>query len=439
MNAFTRSCSWVRIALATALWSLAPLVPVQALEGQEAPSPEQEAPEREPGSELAVSLVTFGPGDIFWEAFGHNALWIENRDTGQGVLYHWGLFDFTEPGFVPRFLRGEMIYSMGASDPARTFQAYQRVNRSITVQELNLAPVQRITLYRLVQENLQDPRYRYDIFLDNCSTRVRDMLDRVTGGALRRHAANLPGEDYWFHVARLTQDRPVVLTGMEILLGNGGSRPISRWDAMFTPLVLDDVVREMKLDMGFDSVAFVAEERELYVATRESEPASPTPYVWIVGLVGVLAAVLTGLAAKAAGTGSKLGRFGFAVLGGGWSLFAGLLGVILLSGFLTDHHWMFWNENLFQFTPLSLALAVLLPLAAFRGERGRWVGRVALMVLSLSLVGWMLQVVPGVDQRNGELLSLTVPLHLVLVWGLTRIPLAGGAILPGGFRAPEAR
>ena len=392
-----------------------------------------------PGANLAVSLVTFGPGDIFWESFGHNALWVENRTTGQGILYHWGLFDFAEPGFVPRFLKGEMIYSMGAGDPTRTFQAYEGVDRSITVQELNLTPAQRLELFRLADENLQDPRYRYDIFLDNCSTRVRDLIDRVSGGALQESARAAPGHDYWFHVARLTQHRPEVLLGMEIFLGNGGSRPITHWDAAFTPLVLDEIVREATVLVDGTPAPLVAEERVLYEDSRAAEPAFPTPYVWIVAVIGLFAAGVLGLAAWSAGKGGWPGRAAFALIGGGWSFVAGLLGSILVSGFLTDHHWMFWNENLLQFTPLSLALAVLVPKAALSGQRGMWVGRLALLVAGLSVLGWVLQILPGLDQRNGELLSITVPLHLALVWGLTRLPLAPGAMRPGGFPAPEKR
>ena len=66
----------------------------------------------EPGSELTVYLVTIGVGDLVYERFGHNAIWISDPVRGTNIAYNWGLFAFG-PGFVPNFLRGHMTYSMG--------------------------------------------------------------------------------------------------------------------------------------------------------------------------------------------------------------------------------------------------------------------------------------------------------------------------------------
>ena len=71
-----------------------------------------------PGSELEVYLMTMGQGDMVWERYGHNAIGIRNRQTGEDVVYNWGLFSFDEPGFIGRFLRGEMMY---LSLPLRRF------------------------------------------------------------------------------------------------------------------------------------------------------------------------------------------------------------------------------------------------------------------------------------------------------------------------------
>ena len=40
-----------------------------------------------PGANLEVSLVTYGPGDVYWERFGHDA--IELRDTVSGEAVDW--------------------------------------------------------------------------------------------------------------------------------------------------------------------------------------------------------------------------------------------------------------------------------------------------------------------------------------------------------------
>ena len=131
------------------------------------------AQQAEPGSELQVYIMTMGQGDLVWERFGHNALGIRDASTGTDIVYNWGTFSFEQEGFLPRFLRGEMLYWMAPYDAVQTVMAYEQMNRSVTVQELNLTPAQRLEIKRFVEWNQRDENkfYRYDYYLDNCSTR----------------------------------------------------------------------------------------------------------------------------------------------------------------------------------------------------------------------------------------------------------------------------
>ena len=65
----TRWLMWIAILLA-------PL----ALSGQ-VPTEDQD---------LEISLVTFGPGPLAWEHFGHNALWVRQPSRGLNVLFNYG-------------------------------------------------------------------------------------------------------------------------------------------------------------------------------------------------------------------------------------------------------------------------------------------------------------------------------------------------------------
>ena len=62
------------------------------------------------GSHLQISLMTIGPGDIYWERFGHNALVIRDERARTEIAYNWGMFDFNAEGFWPRLARGRMQY-----------------------------------------------------------------------------------------------------------------------------------------------------------------------------------------------------------------------------------------------------------------------------------------------------------------------------------------
>ena len=132
-----------------------------------------------------IGVLTMGPGDIFWERFGHDAIVVEDPNTGSQTSYNFGYFDLAEPGFVGRFIRGEMQYMLVALPLQDDLQQYRDNGRGVSVQWLDLEPAQATALAAALAENArpENARYRYDYFRDNCATRVRDALDRALGGA----------------------------------------------------------------------------------------------------------------------------------------------------------------------------------------------------------------------------------------------------------------
>ncbi|MGH7657530.1 MAG: DUF4105 domain-containing protein, partial [Gemmatimonadales bacterium] len=87
-----------------------PLLLLLILLGAAGPVTAHRDPDSLPGSELTVSLVTYGPGQIVWERFGHNALRIRDRAAGTDISYNYGMFDFAQPNFILNFVQGRMYY-----------------------------------------------------------------------------------------------------------------------------------------------------------------------------------------------------------------------------------------------------------------------------------------------------------------------------------------
>lgn len=338
----------------------------------------------EPGSELTVYLLTMEPGDQVWQRFGHNALVIADARREVEVAYGWGFFDFRRADFLPRFLKGHMIYQMAGESVARTVGAHRMQNRTVTAQELNLAPSQRSELLGLLEHTAlpENSSYRYDYFLDNCSTRLRDALDRVLGGQLRAATERRSrGRSYRFHTRRLTEVDSLLYLGMDTLLSGRGDQPISRWEEMFVPMVVREEIRDLRVRLpGGGETDLVRSDRVLFAAERRPEPAAPSdrlPSLVTAGLAW--AGLIAGLARLGTrpGAAGSWGRVGFLLTAGGWSLLVGLVGLILVGCLFTDHRFIHWNENLFHVNPLELALAALLPLAVLRGRHRIAAGRLS--------------------------------------------------------------
>lgn len=379
----------------------------------------------EPGSELRVYLMTMGPGTEVWERFGHNAIWVDDPAIEPDTAYNYGLFDFRQENFLLRFARGEMWYWM-AGFPAEAYvQTYVEDNRSVYLQELNLPPAARLELRRFLRWNERPANrfYHYDYYNDNCSTRVRDAINRVIGGAIRQQTLRMPtGHTYRDHTQRLTSNDPAIYTALLTALGQGVDRPISAWQEMFLPLAMREHIRKVQVTLADGTkVPLVKEERTLFESTATPPPEAPPSWIqWylLAGVaVGLLVVVFGGLARR-----SGFGRFGLGTLVLSWSLVAGIAGLILAGLWgLTDHRMAYRNENLMQLNPLSLILLG----AALKGFRGsvparRLARTLAIWVAGISLLGALLQALPRFDQVNGEVIALALPIHLGVVLGLRR-------------------
>ena len=374
---------------------------------------------------IQVYLLTMGPGDAVWEKFGHNALWIRDPARGIDLAYNWGLFDFNEADFIPRFLKGNMRYWMEGIPAEPMIAFYARSDRSVWAQELELTPAQKLELERFVQWNAleENKHYHYDYYLDNCSTRVRDALDRVLGGAIRSATDTVAtGTTYRWHTRRLTEGELPIYTGIDLVLGQPGDRDISAWAEMFLPMRLRDRIANLRVT-GEDGVSrpLVRREVALYTARRAPEASAPSNLVAGYLAVGVALGLIIVIVGEAAARDSRGARATLAVTGTLWSLLAGLCGLIMtLTWTATDHVFMYRNENLLQFTPLSLLLVFLLPRLFLRGASARLAWWIAALVAALSIAGFVLQLLPAFVQVNGEIIALALPVHLALAWAAYR-------------------
>ena len=96
--------------------------------------------------------------------------------------------------------------------------------------------------------------------------------------------------------------------------------------------------------------------------------------------------------------------------------------MLFRSGF-TDHWVTYRNENVLQIGPLALVVAGLLPGAVLgRPAALRAARAFATIIAALSVAGLLLQVIPGLDQANGEIIALALPANAGLALALRLLP-----------------
>jgi hypothetical protein len=378
----------------------------------------------EAGSNLTVYLLTFGWGDVVWERFGHNAIWIKDRARGTDMTYNWGMFDFNQPHFIWRFVTGDTKYWMEPIPLAPMVRYYKENNRSILAQELNLTPAQRLRLQQFVEWNAlpQNKFYRYDYYRDNCSTRVRDAIDHALGGQLQTATTTRETSGtYRWHTQRLLSGDLPLYTGVTLALGHPADKPISVWQEMFLPVRMANDLRTVKITDSTETlIPLVRSETAIYTAGRAPEPSAPWNYFPLFVAVGILYAAILIVLVKNAEGGNRFSLFGATALATLWSLIAGAGGLALVFAWLfTKHYFMGRNANLLHFDPLSILLVVLVPLAIY-GRRAVWrTLKLAAFIAIVSLVGFVAQ---GLfDQRSGDIIALALPINLAVWWTVYRL------------------
>ena len=366
----------------------------------------------EPGEELVIAVLTFGPGDHPFFKFGHNAILVHDASIQRDMVYNFGTFSFDSPWLLVDFLKGRLKYWLSVQSLRGTVAAYRQEARSIDVQELNLTPAQRRALANDLEQNASGDNkyYKYDYYRDNCSTRVRDVVDRAIGGRLH-DASRGPASMSWRdHTRRLTADDLPVYLGLHVAMGDLIDRKIDVWDEMFLPAKLQETLRRVMVVGPQGEEPLVKKEQLLLAADRP--PVRTTPPHWtprMAGLGVLLGGVLAVLGRSAARSRSARILLGLLLALTGFLL--GILGWIfsLLWAF-TDHEVAHRNENILQCVPWALLL-VALALNAARGSRRSLdlTFRLTLAAAAASLLGLLLKALPWFDQNNWEIIALLLP------------------------------
>lgn len=365
-----------------------------------------------------IGLVTMEPGAIFWERFGHNALVVDPGDGSAPISYNYGYFDPDQPDFLSRFIRGQMRYQLAALPLKDDIEAYRASGRGVSVQWLNLTAAQIQSLSQALTTNAQpeNANYDYRYFTDNCSTRVRDMLDSALGGLLKNQLAGRSrGNTYRSEAVRLAWPARWMAIGFHLGLSGRADQPLSRWDEAFIPMRLAESMRDVKTTNNQPLV--LSEQRWLDSQIAAAPQEMPRLYT-ASALAGIALAVII------LWLGRSTPRLIAAVAGLFW-LVTGAAGVTLLYLWLfSEHYFAHANENLLLLSPLAfLALPGALR-AAFNRPAGRRFNHYLTLLLLLAGLAAFLKLLPFVPQQNLEWLFLLLPVHWALArhFRLTRPP-----------------
>lgn len=299
-----------------------------------------------------ISLVTFAPGEELHAAFGHAVIWV--RDPLQNIdkAYSYGTFDFNTENFYLKFLKGTLPYSISFNSMNDLIYYYSQIeHRSIKLQTLHVDQSQKNTIYQALETNLlpENKNYRYQFFNDNCSTRLRDIIEKAAPNAFQwPKYKNLAGLSYRDWMNKYLVPNSWVTLGMNLALGIPSNQNANASESCYLPDNLS-----LALEMAeVNGQKFADSPLQVYQAP-EVEKAG---FDWFGPLVilQLLIVILVFLSIKFRNNTRLLFR-----------LDVGLFGVLgLLAWFIfflatgTDHDVMAWNPASLMLFPLNFPLVI---------------------------------------------------------------------------------
>lgn len=188
---------------------------------------------------LRISILTASPGEELYETFGHSAVRIMDSVRNADIVYNYGTFNFDEPNFYLKFVRGTLPFYLSVDNFDDFIAEYQQENRGITEQVLNLTCYQKQRIYALLNENMMGPNrlYQYKFTFDNCTTRLRDLIERGTDSSV--HFGRAVTQKVTFrdliYVYLNNNDKQWSKLGIDILLGSRMDVAATPYQVMFLP------------------------------------------------------------------------------------------------------------------------------------------------------------------------------------------------------------
>ena len=355
-----------------------------------------------------VELVTMGIGSLIWERHGHIALCVRYSDPRRDRCYNYGVADFANPiGMGSSFFRGKKSFWVAASPPKAMLSIYLRADRTVWVQRLPLTPSQKKKVIDKLRFDIkiENRYYAYDHFFDNCTTRVRDILDDAMDGALKKIATPIGDSTIRDYARKGFYGMRWALLVTDFFMGRVTDQVPSYWQRLYLP----DYMRQ-----AFDE-EFGVKPVGLYQRQGTPPPdESPTGrfLLFFVILVLTSPAWATLLLGRFQRTGMFVAIF-----------VPALVGLIIWIGVVgSPVPYVRWTEMFFIFVPFDFALPF------FRGRVVK--GYARFRVAMLLLVSLLLAV--GVFKQ---------PLLVPVLWPLIPcavVAFAGGAFAGGAFRKVRA-
>lgn len=369
---------------------------------------------------LEFSLIITGQTDPLYVWWGHIGIIVDDFENNQSVMYDFGNFNFADSNFYKNFLEGNFFYRGERMYPQAYINYVKGANRLLRIHKLNLPPQKELELYKKLEWlTLEENKvYLYHHYNNNCSTKIRDMINEALSGQLKEKTSFQRGETFrklsrYYSAHNLFGDLMI-----HFVLSGKNDSPITFWDEMFLPDKFEEAILDFTYtDENNNEIPLVSGSMYFDNDYKGFFPKTNLSGLWVRGLIigFIMALIAFFIAVLEYNKGKK-----FRIIYGSYTIILSLvifvLGtVIFFMMNFTKHDYSFGNLNLFICHPLALTGVGLGIWYFFQPKKAKkillwfWTA-MAFSVFVLIIV----KIFPSIYQMNKMFILIAMPLYLVL-------------------------
>jgi len=332
-----------------------------------------------------ISIITCGPGEELYSSFGHSAFRVKDPALKLDLAYNYGTFDFNKPNFYINFAQGKLLYQLSVSYFEDFVYNYKVEERCVKEQVLNLTPDEKNELFKFLNINAkpENKEYLYDFFFDNCSTKIRDVLEEVLNKNIQFNYSHIKEKYTFRELIQMNLDaNSWGSLGIDLGLGSKIDRKATPYEYMFLP---DHVM------YAFDNATYtnkpMVKETNTLVSSNKNFKQKGS-FLSSPGFLFSLLMLIIGFATYSDYKKNKRSKWlDFTLF-----FITGLIGIfILLLWFATDHTMTKYNFNFLWAFPLNIIVSFYL----VKKNMNKWVHKyvfIPLGLIGLVFVFWMFKI-----------------------------------------------
>jgi hypothetical protein len=307
-------------------------------------------------NDTVAYLLTCGPGTETYSIYGHSAIRIVIREKHTDTVYNWGVFDFNTKNFAWKFAKGRLDYMLDTESLKGFLQGYFFEKRYVYSQKINIDAKEIHKLTELINENLkpENIKYIYDFFFDDCSTRIRDLLEKSIGEILKYpppESGRIP--TFRDLVAKYQNPYPWLKFGVDLIMGSTSDKKAVFRDRMFLPIELKDGLSKAVIHRSGKMIPLLQNPEILLdfdapVIKQKFLTSPPFIFTIVIILILILAAL------------TKSRKIIRLIDIGIYTVFSVLSLLMIFFNFFTDHQQMKLNLNIIWLNPFIIVCLALL-------------------------------------------------------------------------------